>query len=691
MARACLLAILFVLAPCGWARAADAHDWFSATRAFEEGRYEDVLEALDQVPATDKSRYLRALTLARLHQAKAALEVMSEAPEGFPEGVRADFEVLRAEWAAEAGDCPRLTSWSSALPRRRAARLNAECAFFAGELARARDELADAKDVAGRALLLKALVGLDDPSAKTLARALWIEAPAHRDAASWQALALDHGKRPLTFEEHLARADAWLDARQFNAAAAELEHLDPPKNKKLAARFFHTLGKALYRTRHRYDEAAKAFAKAASLGGEEEAYDAFHAVRARSRAGHNKSAIQGYGAFARRYPRSSYAPDALYLAAWLRSREGQKSARRALESFATSKQAKASPELLRKTLWELVWLAFDEKKPRLALRWLDKMPDTRNEMERARVRYWQGRSFALSSMRDKARAAFRETLTLDPLGWYAQLAARKLFELEGSWPAPFAEETTSLRAQELEVPDDVRFYRELGLTEEAGEAADRWTKRLGDRLTRVAAYAEAGNAEKSHVAALPWLSRLLAAPISPETRWLWEAAFPRPYQGVVRRETKEHVLPDALFYGHMQVESRYRPRVVSGADAIGLMQLLPSTARRVAEGTEHEATRDALRRPYVNIALGASYLGALVRRYGRRFPAAIAAYNAGGLRIDGWLERESLPLDRWVEAIPIDQTRNYVRRVVTAWARYHYMSHPEAPWDLPLPEKMGGR
>ena len=69
---------------------------------------------------------------------------------------------------------------------------------------------------------------------------------------------------------------------------------------------------------------------------------------------------------------------------------------------------------------------------------------------------------------------------------------------------------------------------------------------------------------------------------------------------------------------------------------------------------------------------------------------AIAAYNAGEHRVDPWLKRgagggQTVELDRFVEDIPIDQTRNYVRRVIGNWARYRYLENPAAwPVDLPL-------
>jgi soluble lytic murein transglycosylase len=671
------------------ARAADASYWFSAVRAYAEGRYEDVLAALELAPPAPELAYLKARTLAELSKYAAALDAFSEAPAAFPAAVKQDFAQLRAEWAAQAGDCKRLEEWSDALASKRATRLVAECAFFAGDYAKAVDGLASATDTAGRALFLRALIANQDPRAPEVARKLWIEAPSHDDAETWRSLVEGPERPPLTFDERMQRAEAWLEARRVTEALAELEPIAEPKDRAQRAQLWHVRGLAYFRTRRTYPEASRAFEKASKLGGTTEAYDAFHTVRSRSRAGDDRSAIAGYEAFAKRYPKSKFAGDALYLAAWLRGREGMKSAASALEAFIRSDAAREQPGLRRDAYWDLAWLALEAGDGTTAERWLARAPESHDAMERARVSYWRARALAMEGRHDAAKAQYRATLLVNPLDWYAQLSARRLQALGEPAPSPFAGEATDLQTKALQAPDDVLFYRRLGLEEDAGRAAERWADSLGDNLARARAYALAECAVQSHSAAVPFLGRVFRGPVTAETAWLWQAAFPRPYLSLVERETRRNELPLALFYGHMQVESRYRPRVVSGADAIGLMQLLPATASKVAEGTGIEATRTTLRRPYVNVALGAAYLSGLLKRYERQFPAAIAAYNAGGHRIDGWLKAKTpVDLDRWVERISIAQTRNYVRRVVTAWSRYHYLESPSDPWGIELPEQM---
>jgi soluble lytic murein transglycosylase len=104
-------------------------------------------------------------------------------------------------------------------------------------------------------------------------------------------------------------------------------------------------------------------------------------------------------------------------------------------------------------------------------------------------------------------------------------------------------------------------------------------------------------------------------------------------------------------------------------------------------------TRAKLFVPETNIRLGAHYLAKLRTLYKGQYVPAIAAYNAGEHRVNAWLARANqrgqggIELDRFVEEIPIEQTRNYVRRVVANWVRYRYLQDP-ATWPLELPARL---
>ncbi len=130
-------------------------------------------------------------------------------------------------------------------------------------------------------------------------------------------------------------------------------------------------------------------------------------------------------------------------------------------------------------------------------------------------------------------------------------------------------------------------------------------------------------------------------------------------------------VPPALVLALVRQESEFDPSAVSNANARGLMQLLPSTAQDVARryGLAYAGTAD-LHKPEVNLGLGCYHVKDLLDGLGGSWVLTIAGYNAGKARVLGWATKYGDPRDAkvdvidWIEAIPFDETRNYVMRVL---------------------------
>lgn len=153
---------------------------------------------------------------------------------------------------------------------------------------------------------------------------------------------------------------------------------------------------------------------------------------------------------------------------------------------------------------------------------------------------------------------------------------------------------------------------------------------------------------------------------------LWRASWPQAYAPAVRRAVTGSKLQPGLVWALMREESGFRPAVASSAGAKGLMQLMPATAERVARQIDLAGWNEGmLVDPTTNIRLGTAYLDGLVRSYPGRASAAIGSYNAGPEPVKRWLaERPRQADDEWVENIPYDETRNYVKRVLRSQHAY---------------------
>ncbi|WP_462320073.1 lytic transglycosylase domain-containing protein [Halochromatium sp.] len=145
-----------------------------------------------------------------------------------------------------------------------------------------------------------------------------------------------------------------------------------------------------------------------------------------------------------------------------------------------------------------------------------------------------------------------------------------------------------------------------------------------------------------------------------------ELRFPLAYADLVAAAAAEQGLPPDWVYAVIRQESAFDPDIASHAGAIGLMQLMPPTAREVARKVGYaEPERLNLTDPAPNVALGTAYLAEMQQRFDGHPLLASAAYNAGPTAVTRWLPDGSMPGDLWLTEIPYAETRQYVRRVLT--------------------------
>ena len=157
--------------------------------------------------------------------------------------------------------------------------------------------------------------------------------------------------------------------------------------------------------------------------------------------------------------------------------------------------------------------------------------------------------------------------------------------------------------------------------------------------------------------------------------------FPLAHEAEFRQGSLSSALPSAFLFAVARQESAMQTNARSSANARGLMQLLPSTAKLVARRAKRRIpSANDLNDPKTNIALGSYHLGWLMQRYDQQSPLAIAAYNAGEHRVDRWIKQANdLPMDIWIERIPFHETRNYVKNVLAFRFVYNQILNTPAP------------
>ncbi len=148
--------------------------------------------------------------------------------------------------------------------------------------------------------------------------------------------------------------------------------------------------------------------------------------------------------------------------------------------------------------------------------------------------------------------------------------------------------------------------------------------------------------------------------------------YPVAYWDEVVRVSKEKGIDPLLLLSIMREESRFNEQALSVSGALGLMQLMPFTARWIADitGFEGELTTEKILKPEVNITLSANYLKRLLDEF-NSIALAVAAYNAGEGSVRRWLKEQNYKrLDEFVEDIPYNQTYHYVKKVLRSYANY---------------------
>jgi soluble lytic murein transglycosylase len=379
--------------------------------------------------------------------------------------------------------------------------------------------------------------------------------------------------------------------------------------------------------------------------------------------------------------RGEAAERARWLAALLYAGEGDEARARPL--FETLARFGRS-EYAREARWQLAWSEFAAGRDARAAKDFRRVAaENSDPLDALRARYWRARALEREGSAE-ALALFAELARDYPLSYYGWRAGLRLAASAGADLGERAAAPRDAAAGQARLPESelarARILLEGGYGERVRELLPQLASRarsLEDRLrlAQLATDADAYHAAQTLIVDA-YAERLAAGPAG-DLLELWWHAWPAPHadwvRGSVIAETARG-LPAELVYAIMREESGYRPAVVSISGARGLLQLMPETARRVAEQVALPGFRDDdLFEPRVNIRLGAAYIAELLQRFDGRLSAAIASYNAGPEAVSRWLAEAPAEDDVWVESIPYDQTRAYVKRVLRSMHAYRVL------------------
>ncbi len=331
-------------------------------------------------------------------------------------------------------------------------------------------------------------------------------------------------------------------------------------------------------------------------------------------------------------------------------------------------------------LWERGWSRFEGGDPRGAIALWSELAALYPRSPYARsARYWSARAHERSGQGEAARAVYRELATADTADFYARQAEARL---AGDTAAVAA--TAAARRDAW--PEDALLARARRLSDFGLDAlAATEIEALG-----AGAGAPARNALEALVAArrgdrrasLRLLKRAFPALGTAHQSSVPEAAlalyYPLDFRAPIAAAAERERLPVALVFGMVHQESGFDAAARSRSGARGLMQLMPGTGREVARRLGLPWSSARLVDPDYSVRLGTTYFRQMLTQFDGSVELALAGYNGGPGRISR-LWRASGPdpeLDRFLEGLDLEESRNYVKRILVLADSYRSL-YPE--------------
>lgn len=326
------------------------------------------------------------------------------------------------------------------------------------------------------------------------------------------------------------------------------------------------------------------------------------------------------------------------------------------KSFKTSKYIDKVPEGFQDSefrAWHIRYCLYIQNWHR-ALNALNEL--TPHEMKEPRWQYWKARTLEELDNTEEAQILYKKIMK--ERNYYAFLSSEKLNQ-----PIHINNHSKSMSEQamnRIRHLNGVERTKELLALSRPYQAKREWFY----TLNRLPEHDKALAGKYAHL--MKWHDLAIFTMSKIENKDDLTVRFPLAHQNKIVNEAKKHAVDPAWIFALTRQESAFVPNCESPRGALGLMQLLPTTAKELAHKLKmkNKAQID-LTNPHTNIELGTAYLKGLHNNLGGHPILATASYNAGPGKIKQWLPPSPIDADIWIENIPYEETRDYVQNIVT--------------------------
>jgi len=519
-------------------------------------------------------------------------------------------------------------------------------------------------------------------------------------------LVLSYPNLPITRDDRIYYGQTSYYAKQYKAAREELQKvIDKPD--ELSAKAAYFIAESYYRER-KYDKAIEQYASVAQNYPQSEYAETseYQIALCHRKAGREKKFRALLAGFAATHPTSDLADNAEFQIA--EYHRGEEQYKEAADAYGQVVARYPGSDLVDDSLWNIGWCHIklkDEAGGKSAFQQLlGEHPDSRLADS---ARFWMGVNYERMEEWQKAADTYKEVMENN--AWYYSHRAKRRLEQLGRWGKISADDAL-IQYKKLRIDESVPAWQNINTPLPMRIQSLLALRVFDDAVGELLTAAETGEAMESiyynlavyyekmgdfnnswryarRLARLPGMEGADGA----MPRQLHGMSYPMAFRETVFSNSGKNDLDPLLILAIMQAESAYDPSAVSWAGAMGLIQIMPSTARDIAQRLKLEPFRtEMLLQPEINIRFGTWYLASLIKsldkhvsgiltgekmsEYERSYIVkmlAAGAYNGGESRVRRWIKRYGLEdIDEFVESVPIPETKRYIKKVFSSYEIY---------------------
>ena len=354
------------------------------------------------------------------------------------------------------------------------------------------------------------------------------------------------------------------------------------------------------------------------------------------------------------------------------------------KSIALLKIRNQNQELLERVLWKKAWVLRAQNQFKKALQSFTELEQTtQNTYRKSRVLFWKGQTLSNLKRHQEKINTFNELIKEEPLSYYGLMALR---DLKKPLNIHTNNETHLIKDTKLDqkslsiIPWLISLNEEEVLQSFLKFKKENLLKKKNKTLQDWKSFFSIQTLAKQYLNIFFTFRELRRSFQKYFLNHHIELLFPLRFEEEIKLNAKKWNIPPALVFAIIRQESAFNPKARSPADAFGLMQLIPSTARSIAIQIKkpYNGTKD-LYDPLKNITLGTFYIKKLLKRYDGSFIFSLAAYNAGGTPVKKW--KSSLDKTNsleFIENIPYEETRAYVKLLIRNFIVYNAILNKES-------------